>query len=199
MKTYHLSKHSKYNTMNPISWLLVEFFISRFTKLFDKIEVKSILDCGCGEGMILKSLDGKLNGITCNAIDIDTREVEDAARNLPFCNVQVGSVYEIPFDTESFDLVICSEVLEHLEYPVKALDEIYRVTKKYALLSTPNEPLWRFMNMCRFKFWNRLGNTPGHINHWSSLAFSKFVLDRFQIIGRSKPIPWTIYLCEKKQ
>lgn len=57
--------------------------------------------------------------------------------NLTF---QLGKAEELPWDDEHFDIVICSEVLEHLPEPEKAISEIYRVLKRdgIGIFSTPN-------------------------------------------------------------
>lgn len=191
------SKHSKYYTSNPISGRLVKNFFKEFTELYKSIEVESVFDGGCGEGFILHELNLARQIKSCSAIDLDENEAKDASRNLPFCDVRQGNIYEIPFQDNSFDLVICSEVLEHLENPGKGLLELYRVCRKYTLLSVPREPVWRMMNIARFSYWHDLGNTPGHLNHWSRSSFIEFVSDYFRILQTKTPLPWTIVLGEK--
>ncbi|MFC2138999.1 class I SAM-dependent methyltransferase [Bacteroidota bacterium] len=191
------SKHAKYLTNNIISKQLVGNFFSEIGKLYNSIHVENILDVGCGEGFILNYLNSIKKITKASAIDVDPDEIKDAKQNLPFCNVMEASAYELPFKDNEFDLVICSEVLEHLEEPEKAIQEINRVANKYILLSVPNEPIWRILNMARFKYWNKLGNTPGHINNWSSRQFVKIVSKYFKINLIKKPLPWTVLLCFK--
>ena len=193
------SKHSKYYTSNPISGRLVKNFFKEFTDLYKSLEVESVFDGGCGEGFVLHELNLARPIKSCCAIDLDENEVIDASRNLPFCNVIQGNVYEIPFQDNSFDLVISSEVLEHLENPGQGLKELCRVCKRYALLSVPREPVWRMMNMIRFSYLPGLGNTPGHLNHWTKSSFIEFVSDYFRILEIRSPLPWTIILGEKIQ
>jgi len=69
----------------------------------------------------------------------------------------------LPPKSQSYDLTIACEVLEHLEDPGQALTEIDRVTKQSVLISVPQEPMWRILNMARGKYWSDLGNTPGHV------------------------------------
>jgi len=197
MQTFQ-SKHAKYYTGNPISATLVKNFFKRISELYSSIEVESVFDGGCGEGFVLHTLNQVRPIKTCGAIDLDRIEVEDASRNLPFCDVKQGSLYDIPFENNQFDLVICSEVLEHLVEPEKGLKELHRICIKYAILSVPREPIWRIMNMARFKYWNHLGNTPGHLNHWSRPAFITFVEQYFIILEVKSPLPWTMLLAEKK-
>jgi ubiquinone/menaquinone biosynthesis C-methylase UbiE len=193
------SKHAKYYTVNPISGRLVKNFFRSITELYKSIEVESVFDGGCGEGFIPNTLNQARPVKSYFAIDLDINEVKDASRNLPFCDVRQGSLNEIPFQDNSFDLVICSEVLEHLENPGKGLYELYRVCRKYAILSVPREPVWRIMNIARFTYWADFGNTPGHLNHWTKSSFIKFVSEYFKILEIRSPLPWTMILGEKQQ
>ncbi len=87
----------------------------------------------------------------------------------------MGSIYGLPFVNHEFDLVICTEVLEHLNAPILALQEIRRVSAKYCMLSVPNEPIWRFLNITRGAYITNLGSTPAHVNHWSIGSFQQYV------------------------
>ena len=192
------SKHAKYYTVNPISGILVKNFFKNITELYLSIQAESVFDGGCGEGFILDTLNKARPVKSCFAIDVDPVEVRDASRNLPFCKVRQGSLYQIPFNDNSFDLVICSEVLEHLKDPGKSLKELHRVSRKYAILSVPREPMWRLMNIARFSYWPALGNTPGHVNHWNKSSFIKLAGEYFKVLEIRSPLPWTIILGEKK-
>ncbi len=191
------SKHAKYTTSNPMSRYLLSQFFRTIDETVSSLGVRSLLDVGCGEGMVLRHLQPHLEGVTCAAIDLDPVEVADAKRNLPCCNVQVGSAYAIPFRTGSFELVTCSEVLEHLEVPSQALAELRRVSSKYVLATVPREPLWRLLNLARGAYLRRWGNTEGHCNHWSARSFEKFVAQELEPVARFHPIPWTVILARK--
>lgn len=192
------SKHDKYKTNNFISNYLVRNFFKEIRKLVGNIEFNSVLDIGCGEGMLFLNIATYINNKKCCAIDFDINEINDASKNLPFCEVKFASAYQIPYENREFELVTCTEVLEHLEEPAKALEEIYRVTDKYVLLSVPREPLWRLLNIARLSYLKEFGNTPGHINHWSFRQFKKFIENYFEVIDVSKSIPWSIIIAKKK-
>ncbi|MFC1566980.1 class I SAM-dependent methyltransferase [bacterium] len=192
------SKHSKYTTTNPISIYLINRFFDKVKSILNTLRFENILDAGCGEGLLLSHLKNDLSGRKIQAIDLDPLEIETAKKNIPFAECQTASIYELPFKNSEFDLVLCMEVLEHLDNPVNALKELSRVSKKYCLLSVPNEPVWRILNILRGSYITKLGNTPGHINHWSSKAIEKLVNNSFNIIKIEKSLPWTILLCEKK-
>ena len=188
------SKHAKYASTNPVSRVLVGGFYRTIDQMVAGIEFDSVVDVGCGEGLLLRSLESRLSGVVCHALDADPAEAEDAAANLPFCNVRVGSAYDMPMEDNSVDLVICTEVLEHLAEPRRALEEFARVSRRYVLMSVPREPIWRMLNMARGAYWSGWGNTPDHLNHWSSRGFRRFVSTRFDVVQVLAPFPWTLVL-----
>ena len=96
-----------------------------------------------------------------------------------------------------YDLVVSTEVLEHLDNPLRALKELSRISNRYIIISVPNEPLWRIANVVRLKYLSAFGNTPGHINHWSKASFSMLAKKVCKVRVALTPIPFTILLCEK--
>ena len=59
----------------------------------------------------------------------------------------------------------------------------------------PREPIWRLLNLARGKYVAELGNTPGHVQHWSSAAFLRLVRRYFEVLAVRTPLPWTMALC----
>lgn len=192
------SKHEKYQSQNPISRYLIRNFLDNLYQLVEPLKITSLIDVGCGEGMVLNHLAPLVQNISCRAIDLDPAEVEDAQRNLPFAKVQQGSAYQLPVADSEVDLLLCTEVLEHLDNPEQALTEFYRATARYAILTVPREPVWCALNMARGAYWRHWGNTPGHLNHWSSGAFRRFVSTHFEVISMRQPLPWTMLLLQKR-
>jgi ubiquinone/menaquinone biosynthesis C-methylase UbiE len=107
----------------------------------------------------------------------------------------VKSVYDIERPQDAADLIVCCEVLEHVDAPERALEAIARVAERDVILSVPREPLWRVLNMARGKYISQLGNTPGHLNHWSSRGFVEMAQRYFDVIAVRKPVPWTMLHC----
>ena len=192
--------YDKYNTRNPLARYLVRNFLRVVKELLDSVQndVTSITDLGCGEGHLTDYICTLKIVEKIKACDLSTQVIDIARKNAPSPKIDFYSkdIYEIG-EQEQADLIVCCEVLEHLKYPEKALDKIRQVTNKYCLLSVPCEPVWRIMNLCRGKYIKNYGNTPGHINHWSSGAFAKLVRVYFDIITIRKAMPWTIVICKK--
>jgi len=86
-------------------------------------------------------------------------------------------------------------VLEHLERPRDALVEMSRVAGRALLLSVPNEPGWRISHLLAGRNIGALGNTPGHINHWSKRAFVRLT-SQFGSVHAEPVFPWTLAVVE---
>jgi hypothetical protein len=85
-------------------------------------------------------------------------------------------------------------VLEHVPDPEATLAEMARVARRRLLVSVPREPLWRGLNMARGAYLRDLGNTPGHVNHWSRRGFES-LLSRYGTVEEARsPFPWTMLL-----
>jgi len=107
-----------------------ERFISYWHQIDEiiKLTPQKVLEIGLGNRFV--SIYLKERGINITTLDIDKKLNPDVA----------GSVLEIPFTDNSFDVVACYEVLEHLPYEnfTEALSEICRVAKLYVILSIPD-------------------------------------------------------------
>jgi hypothetical protein len=69
-----------------------------------------------------------------------------------------------------------------------------RVAKRHLLVSVPHEPLWRILNIARGAYVRELGNTPGHVNHWSKRSFVKLLERHGEVVEARLPFPWTMLL-----
>jgi ubiquinone/menaquinone biosynthesis C-methylase UbiE len=187
--------YDKYGTKNPIARSLMKGFLKSVTQLYEHTTPKTVLEVGCGEGELAHHL--LQSGHRPNefqAVDISLTNVRTDLDELLF--FRNASIYELPYDDKRFDLVVCCEVLEHLERPADGLAELARVARKAVLLSTPWEPVWRMMNVARFKYVSEFGNTPGHIQHFSRSGLIKLAKTKLQIIAKRTPLPWTVLLGE---
>lgn len=164
-------------------------------------DVKAV-EIGCGEGFSTQRLREMLpSNIKLQASEFVSQLVPKAQKRNPNVPIIEESIYETTYKDNTFDLVFLLEVLEHLDYPDKALAELARIIKPdgYLVLGVPREPLWCSLNIARGKYLRHFGNTPGHLNHWPSYALKRFVGKHFgPVIKASKPLPWTQVLAQKR-
>lgn len=192
--------YDKYASRNPIARWLMNGFSKSLSALVQKATPRDIHEIGCGEGYW--TLGWRRQGIDARGSDFSEKVIalaQDNARSsglLPNIFTQ-RSIYDIQADEDEADLIVCCEVLEHLEDPRSGLMALQRVTSNHIVLSVPREPIWCAMNMARGKYWASLGNTPGHIQHWSSDGFIGLVEEYFEVLEVRKPLPWTMLLCKK--
>ncbi len=195
----------KYHVKNPIYKFLMKGFDAAMFGCLQEVSEKSnkpmkILEVGCGEGLLGAKILKVFDKAAYTGLDIEDAIIDEAKQNCEQGSFSVASVYDLSDYHESpFDLVIVSEVLEHLESPERALNELKKIQSDYFVFSVPREPLWRFLNIARFKYINKLGNTPGHLKHWSKKGFKKLIQTYFNIIRLKSPFPWSMALCEKKK
>lgn len=183
----------KYTTSNPVERVVVQRFLATVGDLFVRQRPATVLEVGCGEGKLAHHLVANYHRpqrfVAC---DLSLEQV------VPSIDDQIefreSSIYDLPDADATFDLVVCCEVLEHLERPAAGLAELARVAKHGVLLSAPREPLWRVLNMARGKYWRALGNTPDHIQHFGRRALVRLAATRLDVVAVRSPIPWTVIL-----
>lgn len=192
--------YDKYNTRNPVARWMMQGFLRAFDELAAQTGARRVLEAGCGEGELAFRLAARgceVRGFDLGAPVIELAIAEARRRSLPV-TFETASLYEFHLETGAPppDLVVCCEVLEHLEDPARGLAALCALTRRYVLVSVPREPLWRILNCARGAYWSSLGNTPGHLQHWSSGAFVRFLETRLRVRAIRQPLPWTMALCE---
>ena len=196
--------YDKYGSRNPVvRWLMRRFtgHLERYVRL---AAPTSIHEVGCGEGYW--GLRWTRRGIAYRGTDVSTGAIELACRNARAVGLDPGmfsarSVYDLRAEADRADLVVCCEVLEHLEDPRAALAKLASVADRHLILSVPREPLWRVLNVLRGAYLPHLGNTPGHEQHWSRRAFVRLVsgsATAFEVVDHCSPLPWTMLLCRRR-
>jgi 2-polyprenyl-3-methyl-5-hydroxy-6-metoxy-1,4-benzoquinol methylase len=186
----------KYGSTNPVVRRLMARFEQALDGLFDQAEPSSLLDVGCGEGVLvhrwaLRLGENRVVGIDLQEESIQAGWSERQAPNLEYRTMQ-GK--DLPFAANEFDLATAIEVLEHVPDPDHTLAEMARCAERHLLVSVPREPLWRMLNMARGAYWTALGNTPGHLNHWSKRSFVALLSRHGEVIEVRSPFPWTMLL-----
>src|ERR1035437_4180607 len=123
--------YRKHTHRNPILRLLLGNFFRNLANLTAAKTVDSILDVGCGEGFTLNRLKEKRIGKKLEGIEYSEAAIELGHKIYPDIIIKQGNIYQLPYEDNSFDLVLCTEVLEHLDKPQAGLKELVRVSKKY--------------------------------------------------------------------
>jgi 2-polyprenyl-3-methyl-5-hydroxy-6-metoxy-1,4-benzoquinol methylase len=186
----------KYGSTNPVVRRLMGGFESALDDLFARAAPATLLDVGCGEGVLTLQWAQQLGSGRVIGIDLQDPKLqaEWATRQRANLEFQTMSAEQLPFADREFDLSAAIEVLEHVPDPARTLAEMARVASGHLLVSVPREPLWRALNVARGAYVRDLGNTPGHVNHWTRGAFVR-MLERYgTVVALRSPFPWTMVL-----
>ena len=185
------NNYDKYASTNPIEQKMMAGFFAAFERMLAGLTPEAIVEVGAGEGRITTFLTERFPDATVVGLDLPDADLAAEWGKAP-APMFFGDVTNLPFADASIDLVVGLEVLEHVPQPDLALAEIARVCRGTAVLSVPREPIWRVGNMARGRYLRDLGNTPGHINHWSARSFEQTVSERFDVTSSARPLPWTM-------
>lgn len=99
-----------------------------------------LLDVGCGSGTISVSFaklipDGRVTGIDLNSGILPRAQAVAEKAGVTNVEFQQGSIFQLPFPDESFDITVCHQVLIHIGTPWDALSEMLRVTKRGGIVA----------------------------------------------------------------
>ena len=181
----------KSNLNNPISRKLVSGFDSKLFRALDALQPKTLHEVGCGEGRLTRLIRDRYK-IQVMASDFSEALIdENLKRDCDSIDFKHLSIYDLNPEEHARSVVVCCEVLEHLEDPLRGLQALRSLNADHYVFSVPREPIWRILNMARFKYLGDWGNTPGHLNHWSPNSFTKAVTENgFEIVEVLNPFPW---------
>ena len=183
--------YDKYASKNPIEKRMMDGFFGALDRMLNGLQPKTVVEIGAGEGRITERLVERFPKATVVGLDLPDTNLADEWDDIDV-PMFFGDATRMPFVDRSIDLVIGLEVLEHVPQPERALADIVRVCRGFTILSVPREPIWRAGNMARGRYIRDWGNTPGHVNHWSSRAFERFVAAQCAITDVAHPLPWTM-------
>jgi ubiquinone/menaquinone biosynthesis C-methylase UbiE len=171
-------------------------FESALDELWERAAPESALDVGCGEGVLTERFASRIGTGHVVGVDLDDPKLREEWARRARANLEFRTLAgeDLPFADNEFDIACAIEVLEHVPDPGRTLAEMVRVARRHVLVSVPREPLWRGLNMLRGAYVRELGNTPGHVNHWSRGAFLDFVNGHGRIAAIRSPFPWTMVL-----
>ena len=187
----------KHLNPNPVQRYLLRRFHRQIASLLKATGVEKILDAGCGEGFVVSYLLQGNDRLAITGIDCSPQAIEMARQMVPGVLFDVGDLREMPYSDDSFDLVMCLEVLEHLPDPHRGLRELKRVTSAHCLVSVPHEPFFRATNFLRGRHVPAWGRDPEHLQHWTARQFRHLVKQYFEVKRFVYSFPWVIALGHK--
>lgn len=187
----------KYESRNPLVRKIMRGFSDALDDMVRQVAPKDIHELGCGEGHWV--LDWRLQGMSARGSDFSEKIISLARENAISAQLEasifsVRNIYDVTRESDSADLIVCCEVLEHMSDPLAGLQALQRITQNHIILTVPREPIWRALNMARGAYLKHLGNTPGHVQHWSTSEFVALVERHFDVITVKTPLPWTMLL-----
>jgi 2-polyprenyl-3-methyl-5-hydroxy-6-metoxy-1,4-benzoquinol methylase len=188
--------YDKYGSSNPVVRRLMAAFEHAVDELLDRAAPGSLLDVGCGEGVLVERWARRLDGARIVGIDLEEESIQAgwSEHQAPNLEYRATAAENLPFAANEFDLASAIELLEHVPDPERTLAEMARCARRHLLVSVPREPLWRMLNVARGAYWSELGNTPGHVNHWSKRTFARLLSRHGDIVEVRSPFPWTMAL-----
>jgi len=183
----------KYESRNPVQrWLLRQFHL-RVWDWLSEVKPRRVLDFGCGEGYFWSALAdfGPLPEVI--GLDVRADAIEAAQRRLPELSFVCADLFDYEPE-EQFDLVVASEVLEHLYEPGRYLRRLCQLSCGHLLLTVPHEPFFRLCNLLRGRDLSRWGDHPEHVQHWSPRSFAGFVSPLIEIEKSASSFPFVLIL-----
>jgi ubiquinone/menaquinone biosynthesis C-methylase UbiE len=194
------SNYRKHTHANPIQRRLIDRFHRNIIAQISALSPGTFLDAGCGEGFVAKLLVEQMPGLELTGFDFNPEAIEVAKTQNPGLTFITASIFDLPFDDNSFDVVGCFEVLEHQTDPRPALKELARVARKAVIISVPHEPYFCYSNVARGKNMDirPRGSDPDHKQFWSRKAFGEFVGQELDVQTLTGSFPWTICVGRKR-
>lgn len=134
----------------------------------------TLLDAGCGEGFVAEALAERLPGVAITGVDVSAEAIAYAARTgTRQVQYRTASLEALPFESASFDVVVCTEVLEHLPAPDRALAELRRVARTAVVVTVPFEPVFRHLLAVGMAM--GLSPDPEHVNFWTPSQWRRWL------------------------
>jgi ubiquinone/menaquinone biosynthesis C-methylase UbiE len=191
----HLVKQTKYLKRNPLRRWLIRHYLETIASLIEYTGVAELFDAGCGEGFVARYLSQYQPELQLAGMDIDGGVLAVAQLLNDGGSFVQGDVGRLPVQDDTYELVLCNEVLEHLRDPEQALREVKRITRHYSMFSVPREPHYRLANITIGANLRRWGDDPDHHQRWTRKQFVRFLERQFEVITVRQPVLWSIALC----
>ena len=165
---------------------------------------EQVHEVGCGEGEL--SIHLARLGKTVRGSDFSVKIIDRAREQAKQTVIaspgsiafRTADIYRLNPEIDAATLIVCCEVMEHLDRPQDALESLTTLARPYLIVSVPREPIWRILNLARGKYVSQLGNTPGHVQHWTRRGFLKMLTRHVDVVATRSPLPWTMALCRSR-
>lgn len=195
--TYTSENYIKYTHPNLLYQGSQIRFNQRLYGLLGQARPRSVLEIGCGEGFVLDYLAKRQPEVAYTGADLSRAAVtmgrQITARGIAYTCAHGG---QMPFPDRSFDLVLLSEVLEHIPGPEQVLAEAIRLSRAYLLITVPLEPY--FQALSDLLVWLNVGHNPGHINHWTAGGFRRWLAGHVHVAQYARSDLYQLALCQTR-
>jgi len=188
---------AKYSTTNP----LVRLLLDRLLRSLSTVLVSTsgvVVDVGVGEGLALERIRPAGSSLVIG-VDYRMDKLRVAAPRLPGVSLVRADVGMLPFRDGSVDMVISTEVLEHLVDMDRAIAELARICGGGCIVSVPWEPFFRFGNLCRGKNVSRWGNDPEHVQQLNRRGLRRSLERSFGLVKVKTSFPWIVAVARSPQ
>lgn len=186
------SNFEKYETGNPlVQWLIERFLREIVTTIVDLAPVR-IVDLGCGEGIVARSVTDRLPDAEYLGVDASAKAVAVARSLNPSLEFTVGDVLDDPLRPGWADLAMSLEVLEHLADPDSAVARILQWTRRDAVVSVPWEPYFRLGTLLRGRYLGAWGNHPEHLQQFTPRRLRQLLSRHCETVRVWGRFPWLI-------
>lgn len=182
-KSFHLKKYYEDGVLRERFWgsprerMLVEQIMRVIPS-----GMKSFFDIGCGDGYLLSVVRASRPHLRLYGLDFSRGRLQGVAAGGDQISLIEGTAEAVPAKDNSFDCVVCSQVLEHVSDYRAALGELIRISRKYLIITVPNEqtPLKIYCPRCGFEHFY-----DGHM-HAFSRSDIKSIISGYPQLGLKK-------------
>lgn len=175
---YTSANKQKYSRSSRIAQWHLRSVMEAIYQLIAQTGGASVLDAGCGEGFVTDYLARRDSSLRLTGVDRSRKAIAYAEDMFgERARFRMGNLYKLPFSDNSFDVVLCSEVLEHLDDADLATRELIRVARRHVVITVPNEPYFTWLNDLARAL--GISMDPGHVNFWTKSSFKAFICSHF--------------------
>lgn len=153
------------------------------------------VDVGIGEGLALSAMHVDAGSLV--GVEYRFDKLALALERLPSASGVRADAGMLPFSDRSADIVTCLEVLEHLDAPRRAVEELARICRGHCVVSVPWEPFFRLGNLCRGKDVGQWGNNPEHVQQFRPSSLRRLLGSSFEEVQVHPCFPWIIAVARR--